>query len=164
MKYLKEPLDKVFRERIMLAVTEVNGCDICSYAHTKMALEAGMSSEEINEMLSGGSDSIPDDESIAIMFAQHVAESRGNPSLESFHRVCDYYGKEKAKAILGYCRIMMVANTLGIAFGNLQQRFSGKNNPQSSLWYELQILLPVPFLLVGALISSMIYKDDMEVQ
>ena len=30
-----------FIERIMLAVTEVNGCAICSYAHTKMALEAG---------------------------------------------------------------------------------------------------------------------------
>ena len=46
MKYLSEAkkedlLDKQFIERIMLAVTEVNGCAICSYAHTRMALESG---------------------------------------------------------------------------------------------------------------------------
>ena len=40
-----------FMERIMLAVTQVNACAVCSYAHTKMALEAGMSSEEIQHML-----------------------------------------------------------------------------------------------------------------
>ena len=40
-------------ERIMLAVTEVNGCVVCSYAHAKMALETGMSHDEIREMLAG---------------------------------------------------------------------------------------------------------------
>jgi AhpD family alkylhydroperoxidase len=37
----------------MLAVTEVNGCEMCSYAHTKMALEAGLSNDEIQQMLAG---------------------------------------------------------------------------------------------------------------
>ena len=40
-------VDEAFIERIMLAVTEVNGCAVCSYAHTKMALESGFSIEEI---------------------------------------------------------------------------------------------------------------------
>ncbi len=40
-------LSEHFMERIMLAVTEVNGCPLCSFAHTKMALESGMSNEEI---------------------------------------------------------------------------------------------------------------------
>ena len=40
-------LSEHFIERIMLAVTEVNGCAVWSYAHTKMALEAGMTNEEI---------------------------------------------------------------------------------------------------------------------
>ena len=40
-------LDQAFKERIMLAVTEVNGCAMCSYAHTQMALEAGLSSEDV---------------------------------------------------------------------------------------------------------------------
>lgn len=32
-------LDKHFMERIMLGVTQVNGCPLCSYAHTKMPLK-----------------------------------------------------------------------------------------------------------------------------
>lgn len=40
-------LDKQFQERIMLAVTNVNGCPMCSYAHAKYALESGMSDEEV---------------------------------------------------------------------------------------------------------------------
>lgn len=36
-------IDPLFVERLQLAVTEVNGCAACSYQHTKMALEMGMS-------------------------------------------------------------------------------------------------------------------------
>ncbi|MFA5299056.1 MAG: carboxymuconolactone decarboxylase family protein, partial [Lutibacter sp.] len=43
-----------FIERLQLAVTEVNGCPACSYQHTKMALNLGMSNEEISSFLSGG--------------------------------------------------------------------------------------------------------------
>jgi len=32
-------LNPDFTEKVMLAITEVNGCEVCSYAHTKMALE-----------------------------------------------------------------------------------------------------------------------------
>jgi len=38
-----ESLDKKFRERMMLAVTEVNGCRYCRYAHTRIALFCGLS-------------------------------------------------------------------------------------------------------------------------
>ena len=37
-------LDQAFKERIMLAVTEVNGCAMWSYSHTQMGLQAGLSS------------------------------------------------------------------------------------------------------------------------
>ena len=42
-----------FMERIMLAVTAVNGCALCSYYHTRVSLENGMSAEEIKRMLGG---------------------------------------------------------------------------------------------------------------
>ena len=35
-----EIVDAQFIERLMLAVTEVNGCAVCSYAHAKMALQS----------------------------------------------------------------------------------------------------------------------------
>lgn len=89
MPYLKKArqksdMDQQFMERIMLTVTEVNGCEICSYAHTKMALEAGMKDEEIENMLAGVSDNIPAEQLSAIMFAQHYADTRGFPSLKSW--------------------------------------------------------------------------------
>jgi len=37
----KGEMTSEFIERIMLAVTEVNGCPLCSYAHTKMPLRLG---------------------------------------------------------------------------------------------------------------------------
>ena len=80
-------LSEHFIERIMLAVTEVNGCVVCSYAHTKMALEAGMSNEEIQNMLAGISDDIPENEMSAVVFSQHYADSRGYPSKESWERI-----------------------------------------------------------------------------
>ncbi len=42
-------LDQKFVERLMLRVTEVNDCALCSYAHSKRALESGMTSEEIQK-------------------------------------------------------------------------------------------------------------------
>jgi len=45
--------DQKFKERIMLAVTEVNGCELCSYVHTKISLSSGMNSSEIKEILNG---------------------------------------------------------------------------------------------------------------
>ncbi len=38
-------INATFQERIMLAVTEVNGCEVCSYYHTKEALKAGLSED-----------------------------------------------------------------------------------------------------------------------
>jgi len=46
-------IHRKFIERIMLAVTQVNGCRLCSYAHTKIALENGLEQNEISALLSG---------------------------------------------------------------------------------------------------------------
>lgn len=44
-------LSPAFRERLMLAVTAVNRCRYCSFAHTRMALAAGVSNAEIAQIL-----------------------------------------------------------------------------------------------------------------
>jgi AhpD family alkylhydroperoxidase len=88
----------------MLAVTEVNGCAICSYAHTKKALEIGMRNEEIKKMLAGVIDDVPVHEVAAVMFAQHYTDTRGNPTRESWQSIVEIYGISKAKGILGSVR------------------------------------------------------------
>ncbi|MDO9045790.1 MAG: carboxymuconolactone decarboxylase family protein [Methanobacteriaceae archaeon] len=166
MKYLSsakknQDLDTKFIERIMLAVTEVNDCAICSYAHTKRALESGMSSEEIHNMLAGVMDDIPDDELAAVMFAQHYADTRGHPTEESWQRIVEIYGISRAKGILGSIRAIMIGNAYGIAWSSFFNRLRGRPDPRSSLMYEARMILGtvlIPISLIHALISNLFKK------
>lgn len=153
-------LSQEFIERIMLAVTEVNGCSVCSYAHTKMALEAGMTNEEITKMLAGVIDDVPVDEVAGVMFAQYYADSKGNPSVESWQRILGLYGKSKAYGILGTVRAIMIGNALGIVWSALFSRLKGKPDSRTSVSYEIgMILITIIFLPVSfihALISGLL--------
>jgi AhpD family alkylhydroperoxidase len=40
-----------FIEKIMMAVTQVKGCRYCSYAHTHLALKAGVSEAELRQLM-----------------------------------------------------------------------------------------------------------------
>ncbi len=140
----KNILSKQFEERIMLAVTEVNGCEMCSYYHTKEALKSGMSEKDIQNMLQGELGEIPEEESIAIFFAQHYAESSANPDAEAWQRVVEFYGEEKAEMMLAYIKVIMMGNVYGLAAGSFLNRFKGVQvNKRSSIGLELSILLSV---------------------
>jgi len=127
-------------ERIMLAVTEVNGCGVCSYAHTKVSLEAGLSNEEILNLLSGEFDNVPKDELTGVLFAQHYADSRGMPSRESWERVQLEYEPSVAKGILGAIRGIMIGNVYGIAWSSFFKRFKGKADKRSNIFYEVTMM------------------------
>jgi len=142
-------------------VTEVNGCAICSYAHTKMALEADLSDIEILNMLAGISDYIPAEEIQAIMFAQHYADSRGAPSHKSFERVIEAYGLPKAKGILGATRVIMMGNVYGIPWSSFFGRLKGKPDKRSSLPYELGSMASSILFIPIALIHSLISNDSL---
>ena len=130
-----------FMERIMLAVTEVNGCDVCSYAHTKMALETGMNSNEIMKLLSGVMDDVPKNEIQGILFGQHYADTRGNPSTETWNQINEVYGQNLALGILASIRVIMLGNAYGIPWSSFLKRFKGKSDIRSNLGYELAVLL-----------------------
>jgi AhpD family alkylhydroperoxidase len=154
-------LSPKFKERIMLAVTEVNNCALCSYAHTKWALEKGLSNEEIQEILVGDMKGVPADEAAAIMFAQHYADTRGNPTRETWQCIVKIYGISKAKGILGAIRYIMIGNTLGIPWSSFFNRFRGKPDPRSSLRYEISMILGtilIPISFIHALISDIMKK------
>lgn len=144
-------VDVKLAERVMLAVTEVNGCEICSYAHARMALETGLATDEIRMLLAGDTASVPADEAIAIAFAQHYADSRGRPDREAWRRLLDAYGEPKALGILGAARVMMIGNAYGIAWSALTNRLRGRRVGKSSLAYEVAMLLAiVPFAPAAA--------------
>jgi AhpD family alkylhydroperoxidase len=149
-----------FQERIMLAVTQVNGCEICSYYHSKIALEKGLGQEEIQMLISGNSENIPPEESIAILFAQHYADTGGHPTKTTWDKLVEIYGKVKADQILSYIQIMMMGNVMGIPLSSFMNRLKGKPAGNSSLAYELlMIVAPAlffPVALIHVLISELI--------
>lgn len=139
-------------ERVMLAVTEVNGCAFCSYAHTKMALETGIKDKEIQNMLAGINDDVPKGEMAAVVFGQHYADSRGYPSKKSWETVIKTYGKQKAEGILASIRIVTLGNAAGVPWGSFIKRFKNKPDKRSNLPYEIaMILASIVFPIIAAI-------------
>ncbi|MBN1888679.1 MAG: carboxymuconolactone decarboxylase family protein [Thermoflexales bacterium] len=105
-------IDAAFRERLMLAVTAVNGCRYCSYVHARHALVEGMSSEEVKALQTGELANSPPEELAALLYAQHWAETRGKPDPAARGRVTEQYGEEKVEAIELTLRTIQMANLL----------------------------------------------------
>lgn len=145
-----------FIERLQLAVTEVNGCPACSYQHTKMALSQGMSNEEIISFLSGGVEFIKLEEAKAIMFAQHFADSRGFPKKDTYDAIIEEYGENRALIIMSAVQIMIAGNIYGIPFSAFQSRLKGKTYKDSSLFYELGMLIGGILILPIAIIHGIL--------
>lgn len=158
----KTKISQPLQERIMLAVTEVNGCLICSYAHANMSLEAGMGMNEIKELLAGEYASVPVDELPAILFAQHYADKRGKPSNDSWKRIIEIYGEEKAKSIIAAIRIIMIGNTFGIAWSSFFNRFKSKPDKRSNVFYEIGMILAtfiyMPIAFIHAIFANIFHK------
>ncbi len=102
-----------FRERLMLAVTAVNGCRYCSYFHAKEAVKAGLPDDELQKLLTGVVDDAPPDELTALLYAQHWAESNANPDPEARQKLIEQYGAERAEAIETVLRMIRMGNLLG---------------------------------------------------
>ena len=151
-------VDEKLQERIMLAVTAVNKCAMCSYAHTEMALKAGLSNEEIMAFAGGEFPDMPAGEIKAVLFAQHYADVRGRLDEGSWNELTKEYGIEKAKCILAATRIIMMGNAMGIVFSSIRSRFKKEKNengkhgdPRSSIAYEiLFVLCLLPVMLAGS--------------
>lgn len=133
--------NKKFKERIMLAVTEVNGCELCSYVHTKISLSSGMNSEEIKELLNGIKDDVPEEELVGVLFAEHYATSHESPEKETVNRLIEEYGREKAKIICAILAMITLTNSMGISMGLLKDRLTFKRVKKSMLLNELGIPL-----------------------
>ena len=154
-------LSAALRERLMMAVTEVNGCAMCSYYHAQMALEMGMDGEEIRRMLNGELRDVPEEEMTAVLFAQHYADTRGKPDAAAWDKLRAAYGQPAALAMLGAIRGIMMGNAYGIPAGSLLQRLGVKRfqtDSRSTPWYEISILLSAVVFLPAALLHTLIAR------
>jgi AhpD family alkylhydroperoxidase len=141
-------VSRAFAEKIMMVVTQVNGCRYCSYFHTRMALAAGLSDLEIERLLALEIDAFPMEEAVALAFAQHYAETKGRPDPEAKRRFREHYGPDMYRDILSYIRMIRVGNLAGNTVDAFLSRLRGRpaegSNPVSEF---LLFLLFAPFTL-----------------
>ena len=121
-----------------------------------MALQLGMSNEEITSFLSGGDEFIDPAEAKAILFAQHFADSRGFPKQYAFDAVVKEYGEIKANIILSATQVMISGNIYGIPYSAFQARLKGEKYKDSSLFYELGMMMGGIIVLPIALIHGVL--------
>ena len=102
-----------FRERLMMAVTAVNGCRYCSYFHAHQALKQGITPDEIKALGDGMFQDCPDQELPALLYAQHWADTDAHPDAVARERLLAIYGPTLVDAIeLALCTIR-IGNLLG---------------------------------------------------
>jgi len=120
----KRLLSPAFQERLMLAVTSVEGCRYCSYFHSKLALKGGINQGEIGQLLSGDFHNCPEEESLAVLYAQHWADSNACPDPEIVEKLKETYGSENVEAINIMLRMIRLGNLLGNTWDYLLYRIS----------------------------------------
>ncbi|QEE17062.1 carboxymuconolactone decarboxylase family protein [Promethearchaeum syntrophicum] len=130
-----------FSERIMLAVTAVNGCRICEWAHTKMAIESGCTDEEIKNILDLDFIGLKKEEITALAFAQHFAESKENPSKTAVINLVKEYGNQKAVDIINHCRMITIGNLMGNTIDAFNSRINGIQVVDGSFFFEFLVYL-----------------------
>ncbi|MBD3350621.1 MAG: carboxymuconolactone decarboxylase family protein [Candidatus Lokiarchaeota archaeon] len=144
-------------EKIMMAVTSVNGCRFCSWVHTEMALKSGCSIAEIKEILQSDFNNCADDEAIALAFAQHFAENRGKPTKEALRKLVDFYGIQKSESILSYIYMITIGNLTGNTIDAFEARLRGELIEDGNLLFEFLVFI-LGFIFHRALILK--YKNN----
>ncbi len=134
-------LDPAFRERLMLAVTEVNGCRYCSFLHSRLALSSGMDDAEVRALLGGELEGSPEEQLPALMFAQHWAETRGRPSREAIDGLLQTYDRDTAGDIIAAIQSIMIGNLYGNTVDAFGARLRGRTVPERSLAELVAVLV-----------------------
>jgi hypothetical protein len=119
-----------------------------------MALKLGISQEEINSIYNSDFDSIPEEERLALMFAQNFAEAKNQPSLESIKSLVQYYGNERGNDIMNYIRMISMGNLAGNTVDAFESRLNGVPSEDGSFLIELLF-----YILSGGPLLKKIFKE-----
>jgi AhpD family alkylhydroperoxidase len=144
-----EKITKVFIEKIMTVVTAVNGCTYCTWFHAQQAVASGISDEEIKNMLNLQFKADASDfELMALLYAQHFAETNRNPDKDMTDKLIDYYRRKTANHIILVIRMIFFGNLLGNTFDAFLSRLKGTPAENSNAIFETFFFIFVaPFML-----------------
>lgn len=122
----------------MLAATAVNGGRYCSWAHARQALVTGITGDEVRSLLIGEVGDSSAAELPALLYAQHWAESGGQPEPAVRARLVETYDEETVQAIELALRTIRWGNLSGNTFDYILYRLSfgrlgGNDEPETGV-------------------------------
>jgi len=137
-----EDITRAFVEKIMTVTTAVNECTYCAWYHAKAAVASGIGAEEVESLLDLQFQATASDfEIMALLYAQHYAETNRQPETQMTARLFDAYGERTAKHIMLAIRMISFGNLLGNTWDAVLSRFKGRPAPESNVAFELAFFL-----------------------
>ncbi len=118
-RLINSDLSKDLRHKLMLTVTGVNDCRYCSYVHSRIALINGFNKSEVNQLLAGLPVNESDNNIKLLLYAQHYAETRGNPSDDVVNALIKFYGNDMIARVNYFLRLIKLGNYVGNCFDYL---------------------------------------------
>lgn len=154
-------ITRAFIEKIMTVTTAVNGCVYCTWFHAKQAIESGISEEEVRNMLNLQFQADATEfETMALLYAQHFAETNRNPDPAMTKNLFDYYGEKTANQITLFIRMIFFGNLYGNTWEAVLSRFRGVPAPNSNIIFEfVYFLLNAPIMFPAMIFMKLDKKN-----
>ena len=150
-------LPRALREKVVVAVAQVNACRMCEHAHTRMAREAGVSDAELAALENMDEHAFDRRTWFAIAHARERA--KGDFACvttgESQTALVEVLGARTYRDVEDVARVMTVANRIANTLNALPDRRRGNPVPGSRLLDELFInFLFLPGAWLGTLVAA----------
>ena len=150
-------LPPALREQIIVAVSQVNACAMCEHAHTRMALEAGVSDAELAALENMDESAFDRRTWLAIAHARERTKAKFAPMVAdgSQDALREAIGEQAYSDVEDVARAMTVANRIANTLNALPDRWRGRPVPESRLFDELVInILFLPGAWLGTLAAA----------
>jgi AhpD family alkylhydroperoxidase len=158
--WVKRELDPGFREELMLAVSRLNDCRYCSWAHHEWASIDGISEEELAHIEQMAPAQFDRRKWLALAFVRELVEARFGPvSADLMRKIEAHYTAREIQNIIVVAKVMDASNLGANTFDALRSRLQGTPAQGSRIFDEVLLtaafgcVLP-PVLIVLSLSSK----------
>lgn len=155
--WIGDRLSPALREKIIVAVAQVNACRMCEHAHTRMAVEAGVTDAELAALENMDEAAFDRRTWLAVAHARDRVQSGFVPATDasSQRALLDELGSQTVRDVEDVARVMTVANRIANTLNALSDRRRGNPIPGSRLFDELVInVMFLPGAWLGTLVAA----------
>jgi AhpD family alkylhydroperoxidase len=150
-------LPRAMREKVIVAVAQANACRMCEHAHTRMALQAGVTDAELAALEQMDERTLDRRTWLALAYARERAKADFAPvsDTEARRTLAEELGPQTLRDVEDVARVMTVANRVANTLNALSDRRRGRPVPGSRLADEIVInVLFLPGAWLGTLIAA----------